>query len=174
MIGASFALFTVLLGIQGIMLIVLIIIVPIMLSLIVMRKESLVRKIKMGSLFFIFEALIGGIVSLLYSLLDRCIGDYINDIEEKAEKNFEDHVTCDLLKIAHHGSKTSTTIEFLEKVNYQTAIIMNGYYNIFGFPSKTVINRIKKKPYYVTGLEKTIIYRKLFFKEKFVKRKNLI
>jgi hypothetical protein len=39
----------------------------------------------MGSLFFIFEALIGGIVSLLYSLLDRCIGDYINDIEEKAE-----------------------------------------------------------------------------------------
>ncbi len=99
---------------------------------------------------------------------------FTGDIEEKAEKTFEGYITCDLLKIAHHGSKTSTTIEFLEKVNYQTAIIMNGYYNIFGFPSKTVINRIKNKPYYITGLEKTIIYRKLFFKEKFVKRKNLI
>ncbi len=94
---------------------------------------------------------------------------FTGDIEEKAENKIEGVIKCDLLKIAHHGSKTSTTDKFLDKVIYDEAIIMNGYYNIFGFPSKTVINRIRNKPYYVTGYEKTIIYEKIFFKKRFGK-----
>ena len=94
---------------------------------------------------------------------------FTGDIEEKAEKLVEEKIECNILKIAHHGSKTSTTVSFLEKVNYDTAIIMNGYNNIFDFPSSIVLNRIKNKKYYVTGKEKTIIYQKLFFKEQFLK-----
>jgi competence protein ComEC len=92
---------------------------------------------------------------------------FTGDIEEKGEKQIEEYIECDILKIAHHGSKTSTTKEFLEKVKYDTAIIMNGYQNIFDFPTDTVIRRIKNKKYYVTGWQKTIIYQKLFFKDKF-------
>lgn len=92
---------------------------------------------------------------------------FTGDIEEKGEKQIDEYIECDILKIAHHGSKTSTTKEFLEKIKYDTAIIMNGYQNIFNFPTDTVIKRIKNKKYYVTGWQKTIIYQKLFFKDKF-------
>ncbi|MBQ8293398.1 MAG: DNA internalization-related competence protein ComEC/Rec2 [Bacilli bacterium] len=96
---------------------------------------------------------------------------FTGDIEALGEKTLEIDkvIECNLLKIAHHGSKTSTTPTFLRKVSYEVAIIMNGYHNIFDFPSPTVINRIKDKPYYVTGYEKTIIYQKLFFKKYFRK-----
>ena len=94
---------------------------------------------------------------------------FTGDIEAQGEKTLDFNITCDILKIAHHGSKTSTTKEFLTKVQYDTAIIMNGYNNIFDFPSSLVVNRLKEKPYYVTSNEKTIIYQKLFFKERYVK-----
>lgn len=94
---------------------------------------------------------------------------FTGDIEAQGEKTLDFNITCDILKIAHHGSKTSTTKEFLAKVQYDTAIIMNGYNNIFDFPSSLVVNRLKEKPYYVTSNEKTIIYQKLFFKERYVK-----
>lgn len=94
---------------------------------------------------------------------------FTGDIEEKGEKLITDDIECNILKIAHHGSKTSTTDAFLEKVKYDTAIIMNGYNNIFDFPSNIVLNRLKKKKYYITGYEKTIIYQKLFFKDQFTK-----
>ena len=95
---------------------------------------------------------------------------FTGDVEAKGEKKFDfDKISCDLLKIAHHGSKTSTTDYFLEKVEYNTAIIMNGYHNIFDFPSPIVINRIKNKKYYITSREKTIIYQKMFFKANYIK-----
>lgn len=96
---------------------------------------------------------------------------FTGDIESLGEKTIKNDqvIECDLLKIAHHGSKTSTTSEFLEKVKFQTAIIMNGYHNIFDFPSPIVTNRLKPYGYYVTGYEKTIIYQKTFYQKRFKK-----
>lgn len=94
---------------------------------------------------------------------------FTGDIEGKAEKTINQSIECDLLKVAHHGSKTSTSLEFLEKVKFDSAIIMNGYHNIFDFPSSVVINRLKNYQYYITGFEKTIIYQKPFFIKKFKK-----
>ncbi len=96
---------------------------------------------------------------------------FTGDIESLGERKIEvdEVIECELLKIAHHGSKTSTTDEFLEKVNFQTAIIMNGYHNIFDFPSSIVTNRLKSYGYCVTGYEKTIIYQKAFYQKKFKK-----
>ena len=50
----------------------------------------------------------------------------------------------DILKIPHHGSKTSTTEKFLEYVNPKIALIGVGKNN-FGHPSDVVIERLERK-----------------------------
>ena len=48
-----------------------------------------------------------------------------------------------ILVLGHHGSKTSTSPEFLAAVNPQLAIVSAGYRNQFGHPSAPVNNTLK-------------------------------
>jgi competence protein ComEC len=50
-----------------------------------------------------------------------------------------------VLKVAHHGSDTSTSEEFLAVVNPQLAIISTGKDNRFDHPSDEVINRLEER-----------------------------
>ena len=50
----------------------------------------------------------------------------------------------DVLKVAHHGSDTSTTVTFLERTNPDIAVISVGKNN-FGHPSKAVLNIIEER-----------------------------
>src|SRR3989344_888122 len=52
---------------------------------------------------------------------------------------------CQILKISHHGSKTGTNQEILEKVNPQIAVIQVGSKNRFGHPHKEVLDLITLK-----------------------------
>ena len=102
--------------------------------------------------------------SLVFTLIvDNFTILFTGDIEERAEKQLTNKIKCNLLKIAHHGSLTSTSNYFLSLIEYDTAIIMNGYHNIFGFPANNTL--LKLKDYYITSLEKTIIYQKLFYQK---------
>lgn len=74
---------------------------------------------------------------------------FTGDIEEKAENkllnlysNNLKELKANILKVAHHGSKTSTTKEFLEAVNPQIALIGVGKNNNFGHPNSGVIERL--------------------------------
>ena len=49
---------------------------------------------------------------------------------------------ADILKVAHHGSKTSSTEEFLKMVKPKIALIGVGKNNKFGHPNEEVIKRI--------------------------------
>jgi competence protein ComEC len=71
---------------------------------------------------------------------------FTGDISTKVEKDIikNNKINVDFLKIAHHGSKTSTCNEFLNNINFKYAVVMSGYYNPFGFPIKEVMNRIPK------------------------------
>lgn len=88
------------------------------------------------------------LVCKLVYLSFSCI--FTGDIEEIAEKailekykNSTQILKSDILKIAHHGSKTSSTEEFLETVKPKIALIGVGQNNNFGHPNKNVIERNK-------------------------------
>ena len=55
------------------------------------------------------------------------------------------NLTSTVLKIAHHGSATSTTTEFLAVVNPRLAVISAGEGNPFGHPTEEVMKRLIEK-----------------------------
>ena len=52
-------------------------------------------------------------------------------------------LSAQVLKVAHHGSKYSTSQEFLEKVNPEESIISVGAKNRYGHPAEEVISRLR-------------------------------
>lgn len=73
---------------------------------------------------------------------------FTGDIEEKAENELsklnKKELSSTVLKVAHHGSKTSSTETFLEKVKPQIALIGVGEDNKFGHPNEDVLERIRE------------------------------
>jgi len=68
------------------------------------------------------------------------------DIEAKAERQIilsGANLDADILKVAHHGSKTSTIEEFLYEVSPQVAVIQVGAKNRYGHPTKEVLGRLE-------------------------------
>lgn len=64
-------------------------------------------------------------------------------ILKKYSKNFN-ILKSDILKVAHHGSKTSSITEFIEKIKPKYAIIGVGEDNKFGHPSDSTIQNLEK------------------------------
>ena len=66
------------------------------------------------------------------------------DVEKKQERLLAgENVRADLLKVAHHGSATSTTPELLDAVQPRFAVISSGYRNSFGHPRPEVLERLE-------------------------------
>jgi competence protein ComEC len=67
------------------------------------------------------------------------------DLEKKMERFVAtESPQADLLKVAHHGSSTSTTPELLEAVHPRFAVISVGYHNSFGHPRRVVLERLQE------------------------------
>lgn len=64
----------------------------------------------------------------------------------------------DILKVGHHGSRTSSSLSFLKKVKPKLALISAGKNNKFNHPHKEIINRFNqlKIPYLITKEEGSI------------------
>lgn len=70
---------------------------------------------------------------------------FTGDIEEIAEKEIVlSELKSTIIKIAHHGSKTSSTEEFISNVNPKIALIGVGKKNSFGHPNNEIIERLEK------------------------------
>lgn len=66
------------------------------------------------------------------------------DLEKKMERFVaSESPRADLLKVAHHGSATSTTPELLAAVHPRFAVISAGYQNPFGHPRQVVLDRLQ-------------------------------
>lgn len=68
-------------------------------------------------------------------------GDTTSDIEKTI---LDQNIDIDVLKVAHHGSKYSSSLEFLEKTTPSYAIISVGKNNSYDHPSSETINNLKK------------------------------
>ncbi|WP_090089485.1 MBL fold metallo-hydrolase [Clostridium uliginosum] len=87
---------------------------------------------------------------------------FTGDAEKEVEKeilNNNDDIESDVLKLGHHGSSTSTTKNFLKKVNPSLGVICVGNNNTYNHPNKDTISRLKDNnvTIYQTNKEGTIV-----------------
>lgn len=80
-------------------------------------------------------------------------------VSEKEMLNQNLDLKSDVLKVGHHGSKTSTSKAFLEKVAPNAAVICVGRNNDYHHPTKTVMMRLKDAhiPVYRTDEQGNVI-----------------
>jgi len=67
---------------------------------------------------------------------------FMGDISSKLENEITD-VDADILKVAHHGGKNSSSAEFIQSVSPKTAVISVGD-NSYGHPSEEVLQLFKQ------------------------------
>lgn len=86
------------------------------------------------------------------------MGDAPIAIEKKLLLDKKEKIKCDYLIIGHHGSKTSSSLEFLKATGAKQAFISCGENNKYGFPHKVVLDNLKeaKIPYKRTDQVKTL------------------
>ena len=92
--------------------------------------------------------------------INNCSILMCGDIEKEAEEKLiklEKDIYVDILKIAHHGSNTSTSDYFLNHVHFNCAVVMSGHDNTFGFPTKEIKNKLNNYQTYYTHELKTVI-----------------
>ncbi|OGZ32902.1 MAG: hypothetical protein A2V69_03355 [Candidatus Portnoybacteria bacterium RBG_13_40_8] len=79
---------------------------------------------------------------------------FTGDIEKSAENKLlaaDINLESDILKISHHGSKTSSGEEFLKAVNALMAVIEVGKDNTYGHPHQEVLDRLANLQIFQTG-----------------------
>ena len=88
------------------------------------------------------------------------MGDAPIEIEKKLIKKYQD-LKCDVLKVGHHGSDTSSCFEFLNQVDPKFAVISCGYNNLYGHPKQSVLDNLNRLniPYTRTDIASTYIYK---------------
>ncbi len=86
------------------------------------------------------------------------MGDAPVAVEKKLVFGKKEKIRCDYLIIGHHGSKTSSSLEFLKATEAKKAFISCGENNKYGFPHKVVLDNLKKAniPYKRTDQDKTL------------------
>ena len=67
------------------------------------------------------------------------------DMEQAVELQLGEVPKVDVLKIAHHGSKTSSTAEFLDRARPSFALISDGIDNLFHHPHPSVLARLAER-----------------------------
>ena len=77
--------------------------------------------------------------------------------DEILESNY--NIKADVLKVGHHGSSTSSSEKFLNKVSPKYAVISCGVNNEYGHPHKETLEKLKKRNIktYRTDLEGTVV-----------------
>jgi competence protein ComEC len=89
-------------------------------------------------------------------------GDATNYVENIISWNEKPEILhSNVLKLGHHGSRTSNSVLWLEEVNPETAIVSAGLNNRYNHPHQEVLDRLAKLkiPFLSTAKEGTIIFK---------------
>lgn len=70
-------------------------------------------------------------------------GDATTETENKIMEDYS-YVPCDILKVGHHGSDTSSSLKFLKFLNPKEAVISVGKNNSYKLPSDSTLHNFRK------------------------------
>jgi len=100
--------------------------------------------------------------SVIYTELNNYkflfMGDAGVEVEEELIKkyNLKD---IDILKVGHHGSKTSSSKNFINEINPKYSIMSVGKNNRYGHPNKEVLNNLDNSKIYRTDIDGSIMFK---------------
>lgn len=83
---------------------------------------------------------------------------FMGDAEKLSENEIKENVTADVIKIGHHGSNTSSSIDFIKKVNAKYGIISVGLNNKYNLPKEEIITNWENSgtKIYLTSINGTV------------------
>ena len=65
----------------------------------------------------------------------------------------------DVLKVGHHGSKTSSSKKFIDEINPKYGVISVGKNNKYGHPNKEILNTLSNSKIYRTDEDGSIMFK---------------
>jgi competence protein ComEC len=87
---------------------------------------------------------------------------FMGDAGIEKEKDILDKYNLsniDILKVGHHGSKTSSGKDFIDEINPKYSIISVGKNNRYGHPNKEVLDNLKESIIYRTDQNGSIMFK---------------
>ena len=100
--------------------------------------------------------------NVVYTELDGYKFMFMGDAGVEKEKDILNKYNIsgiDVLKIGHHGSKTSSSKEFINEINPNYSIISVGKNNRYGHPNKEVLNNLSDSKIYRTDQDGSIMFK---------------
>ena len=100
--------------------------------------------------------------NVIYTELDGYKFMFMGDASTTTEKEILNKYNLpdiNVLKIGHHGSKTSSSKEFINEINPKYSIISVGKNNRYGHPNKEVLNNLKNSKIYRTDQDGSIMFK---------------
>ena len=105
------------------------------------NNRSIVARLDYGETSFLFTGDAGIYVEKILLENSMLTNSSTTEINNSTSTNILD---VDILKAGHHGSKTASSLEFLEKVTPELTIISAGKDNKFGHPNQEALDNINK------------------------------
>ena len=100
--------------------------------------------------------------SVIYTELNNhkflFMGDAGVEVEEDLIEKYN-LKNIDVLKVGHHGSKTSSNEEFINEIDPKNSIISVGKNNRYGHPNKAVLDNLSDSKIYRTDQDGSIMFK---------------
>ena len=100
--------------------------------------------------------------NVIYTEIDNYkflfMGDAGVDVEEDLIEKYNLQ-GIDVLKVGHHGSKTSSSEEFINSINPKYSIISVGKNNRYGHPNDSVLDNLEDSKIYRTDKDGSVIFK---------------
>ena len=100
--------------------------------------------------------------NVIYTELDGYKFMFMGDASVTTEKEIMNKYNLpdvDVLKVGHHGSKTSSSKEFINEINPNYSIISVGKNNRYGHPNKEVLNNLSDSKIYRTDQDGSVMFK---------------
>ena len=100
--------------------------------------------------------------NVIYTELSGYNFMFMGDASSTTEKEIIDKYNLpdvDVLKVGHHGSRTSSSIEFINEINPEYSIISVGKNNRYGHPNKEVLDALEESKIYRTDQNGSIMFK---------------